>query len=118
MEGRKAGGALVVLRVPELLPSASLLIALITGRSFLLHPHPCLCVYVLQYCLSAFLRKKNQNISTLAFSTFCCILVHNIYTNNLLLQTCWARLGRMIRCTRRVLCVLCVVKLRLVNLFI
>lgn len=40
MEERKAGGAVVALRVPELLSSASLLIALITGCSFLLHPHP------------------------------------------------------------------------------
>lgn len=42
MEGRKAGGVLVVLRVPELLSSASLLIALIIGCSFLLH----LCPYI------------------------------------------------------------------------
>lgn len=42
VHGKKADGALVVLRVPELLYSASLLITHITGRSRLLLSL-CLC---------------------------------------------------------------------------
>lgn len=47
MVGRRAGGALVVLRVPELLSTAALLMILITGRSFLFYPCP---VLYLQFC--------------------------------------------------------------------
>lgn len=73
MEGKKADGALVVLRVPELLSSASVLIALITGRSFLLHPCPCLCVYVAEAAFGLLLysvvvsHAKEQNLFSLAF---------------------------------------------------
>lgn len=69
VDGRKASGALVLLKVPELLSSASLLISLIIGHSFLRHLCPYSSVNVVEGgCSSEYICKPCKVTST--FCTF------------------------------------------------